>query len=237
MYFNYGSKQFPDNQVTLFNVSKRRVLTSRGFAQYQQVNWDVYGEVIKSTQADFKSEIAAVEAAFLVDQQDAILYHDDDTESGHVLRNSDSMNGVTVAHFSWVDGGNPEAYATERHWRAQLQAEFITIENQLATWQESLTFIGNGGPKLQVIETFDGPVSQLIYQRTSQRIIQSGIAVGVEGWPLAPSPMFPNLEHQDQRIITSISPRRYRNTFQDFTVRWRYVFSSPQPQFGRPSSR
>ena len=238
MYFKYGNFQHDDNTVTLSSVSQRQVFSGRFRRQIVRKRLQLSGILIASTQATIKTAIDALVAAYATDGKDAGLFHDDDSKSSHFLDSSASLGGVRVVSGPSFPKGDGAEYATGREFTIVLEADFPVSGEQLSTFQESLRIVGTGGPRFAVLEVLNGPPqAQLVQQRTSVFATQSGRAVALSAYPLAPPPIFPVFELSDRREISQGSPVLNSNEFVNWPVSWVYHFHAPGPIFAQPNRR
>ena len=235
MYFTYRDYQHAANEVTIVSMKKRRRLSPRGYMRSNIVTMELHGEILETTQAAFKTKIAELEEAYSEDGGDAIFYHDDGTPSEHQIISANTMSGTVVRDLSYPFGMQPEEYATQRKFRIVLEAEHNWSEKQVLFFHETLRWIGNCGPRWKAIETAYGPpVVQSVSLQTVQKVIQEGQAIGLDGYPIYPGPLFDTLEHGHLRDLKMFGPKEWRNKHSEYGIRWRYVFSSGIPLSGQP---
>lgn len=243
MYFKYGDHQHPDNEVDTVVMSRRRLVSPRGFMEKEIRTLVIGGELQASTQDAITALVEELEAAYLWDGRDAALYQDDDDITPHKLLSSDpdNLTGTLVKSLEYprTDGGE---YATARTFRITLEATFDMSEKEVLEFRETLRFIGDCGPRWQAVETaYYAPYRQTISTNSVQRIYQQGYARGLSGYPAIglsmywPEPIWPSLEHRHLREQTMIGPDATRKYHLNFGVRWRYVYSASSPQSGQPN--
>ena len=238
MYFKYGSFKHDDNDVNLTTMVQKRMYSPRNRLAFTRKTLYCLGQFCESGQANIKSKIEALESAYRDDWKDAGLYHDTGAKSPHFLSNNSSVNGVRVLSVNYPKG-DPAEYATGRSYSIVLQADYLNVEDQIWSFQESLQFLGAGGPLWELVPTWTNEPAEVIYSSsTPQRIVQSGEVIGLEAPPIIPSPMLPtNYEHTSLRSWTRGSAQKIgRHANLLFPAQYRYVFSSKVPQsfFPRP---
>lgn len=235
-YFRYGSHTHVTNEVNLTRMDIRNILSPRGRRMEKEIRLYLQGE-IQATGTELLTKIATlIDQAYLNDYQDAALYLDDDTKTRHFLDNSGSITGVRIIQRSWPKGDGAEL-AVKRSFSVTLAAIYPDCEDQLISWTESLKFIGNGGPRYEVVETFDGPQAFLVAKKTAQRIIQKGEGVGYTATVLPPGPIFPAVEHQDIREHELVSGHQRGQIATHYKTTWLYRMTSAVPLFGLPQTR
>jgi hypothetical protein len=227
MFARYGNFQHPANEVNIARMdvrarySPRLLRTSLIFTIYLE------GELLADTQATINDKIVALANAYSVDGLDFGFYRDDGTVTSHRLPSNDpaSITGVRVINRSWPQGDAAE-FAVKRTFAITLQAEYTSADSQLWAWQESVEFIGNCGPRFEVIETYEGPIVQQLALRTSMKIIQSGSAIGYAGYVMPPGPLLPGIEHQEQRRVSLGSAKRQGRLALFYPSSWVYTHTA-----------
>ena len=234
MYFKYGSFTHTANDVDMTSLSIARQYSPRNRLFFKRHTLSMVGHLIASTQADIKSAIAALQAAYRYDRVapgdgDAGLYHDDGTVSAHFLDTSKSINGIRVLHVTFPNGGDGE-YATGRSYSVALQADFMEdFEDTIYSFEERISFQGGCGPSWELIPVAYGPpVLRVNALQTPQHIIQEGQALGIQAHPIPVGPLLPiNYEHNDQRVWTFGGAQligRVQKLL--YPTSWRYHFTS-----------
>lgn len=228
MYAKYGNHQHPANEVNIARMdvrarySPRLLRTSLIFTIYLE------GELLANTQADINDKIGELIAAYEDDGKDFGFYRDDNSITHHRLPSNvpEAITGTRVINRSWPQGDAAE-FATKRTFAITLQAEYTSADSQIFHWEESVEVIGNCGPRWEWVETYEGPVQQIINQQsTVQKIVQSGSAIGYGGYVLPPGSLIPSIEHQDQRRVTFGSAKRQGRLALFYPSSWVYTHTS-----------
>lgn len=232
-YFQYGSHVHPEGEVILTAYEVVPRYSDRGRRREAIYRMHIVGELI-ATGNDLLPKIQQLIDAYSVDDVDAVLYMPDGTPTRHALYVNDpgNISGVHVTHRSWPKGDAAEL-CTTRSFYIRLEAVQVEPTSQLVWFQESIRTIGTTGPEWTLIPQASGPpIQQIIYQQTPQTIIQSGMCVGLQGYPLGfvPGPVLPALEHLNERVIEKISPHFRGRQFTDYGIRWAYKMSTPVAQ-------
>ncbi len=236
MYVKYGSHQHANGEVTLSTFSKEATYDKRGQHSTTVVRVQFEGVLIASTQATIRTAILALETAYATNGQDWGLYHDDDTASAHFLDSSLSLGGVKVTNISYPDGAGAE-YATGRTFSISLEAEFLESSGLLA-WQETLSVNGDGGARFAITETAGGvPVKELVNLRTRVTATQTGSAIHLLAYPLAPAVIFPFAYRGDLSSVVRVGPTRDGNRFTNYETKWNYKFEHTGPLTGTPHQK
>lgn len=231
MFFRYGNYQHPDDEVLLQSFEQIPIRSNRGGRRESLYRMRVAGDIIADGQAAISARITELVVAYSEDYKDAALYQDDGTITRHALLNNVAQNisGVQITHRSWPRG-DPAEYATYRHFSIGFQARYTELDSNLVEYREGLSKFGTGGPSVNVVTMLSGPPRfRQLANQTPIQLIQSGRATGYFDYPFAyiPGPIYPDLEHQDRREITYISPQFNGRGYTDYTVSWRYVMTSP----------
>lgn len=247
MFFTYGSYRHPDNEVKLLSYLSRSLYSPRGKRWMRVVEMHIQIEVVldigtiyttATAQAFLKDRINEIITAYDQNYADATFYHDDGTPTPHKLTNANSISGVCVSHRSWPKGDPPE-YATTRTAYLKLYAEYLDIDSEIWSWEERCINIGNGAPRWEMQELVVGyPTPVYLTQRTRQRVIQIGSAVGIEGYPLAYiTPLWPQFEHGDRRRIEPGSPTARGQGYTHYPISWTIEQTLAVPQNNFPNLR
>ena len=192
----------------------------------------INGELLYSTQADIHAAVGALIEAYAYDGRSWYLYLDDGTPTHHSLihGDADDLSGVRVIHREWPTGDGAE-YATGRVYAIVLEKTKRANESSIIEFEESVRYIGTGGPEYKMVKLPNGmSVQQLVSQYTPIQIIQRGTMVGLNTWPTVPAyapPLWPAYEDQQQRIVDYISPQYLGRQYVNYRVNWTYVFNMP----------
>jgi hypothetical protein len=230
MIFRYAGYDH-DNAECLptFYGSFRRI-NDRGRTQSRVWRLAVSGEIVAVGQSAINARIAEIKNAYALEGGTAVLLKDDGSESEYRLSSSGSISGVRI-----VDGPNFTMEEGKAHWATGLpfnvtfEAEyFVSDGDPLISYQETITKIGNGGPRVVWVELDNGPpVSQIVSTHTPVIVIQAGQAVGAAAYPYSyvPGYLFPaNLDNPDE-VNVHEHPRQSGNGHVDWTLSWVYRYT------------
>lgn len=237
MYFKFGSYKHADNEVDLTQFSVQRLYSPRNRLAFKRATVVLQGHLLAVGQADNKEAIQALQSAYRYDlvnpgDGDAGLYHDDGTKSAHFLDQASSINGIRVQNllFDKEDGGE---YATGRRYSVVLQADYmVDWEDTIYTFQERVIHIGDTSHDWEYVPQFIAPpVQQMNHVHTVEKIIQTGEAVGIQGYPLLPPTLLPDAQRHGNLDRVEYGSCRYvgRNQLMLYPVSWQYVYSMPVP--------
>jgi hypothetical protein len=207
-----------DNEANLVSVSKRAVYSQRQKKLQHIIEWDIVGEIQKSSVADIIARIQALEQQYSQDGTSA-TYSIDGTVA-HQL--AGGVSGVRVVYAAFPKG-DPAELATKRSFAVKLRAVNDAVEDDLVSWQESITIEGDGGPLLVGATLIGyGPLVYYLAPKTAQIYIQTGTAVGYSTYPVPPGPVNPQGIFGHKTRITYTSGRQVGNGIRFFTTRWYY---------------
>ncbi len=234
MIFQYGSYSHEDNEVsTVFRQSA--LFDQRGERRGLRKRLELKGVLLGTSQADLTTKMNALEAAYLIDAQNARLLLNNGAVSHHSIVSSQSLTGVRVVQPPSFQPGDGAEYTLLRTYSIVLEADFLG-SSTILNFEEAVTIQGTGGQRFAYLETLNTlPVRQVVNSFTLVRMTQSGSAVGLQSYPFAPSPLWPALEDLGQRTFIRRSPRRNLNGFTDFPISWTYKFTSDVGQDALPN--
>jgi hypothetical protein len=189
-----------------------------------------------ATQAALTSALDALIDAYNVDYQNFGLYlADGTTPTRHVVLNDETFGGVKVVKpptFMNPQWGGRTEYLNSRMYYIVLRAE-IRVGEGLYAWDQKITIKGTGGPKWRYSPRLVGsPEAQVLQTATSFWYIQEGSAVGRKDYVQPDAPLFPGIEHEEERIITYESPKDivYGDDPEMFVTSWRYMMEATTDQ-------
>lgn len=214
-------------EVNLTRMNIRYRMSPRG-KRVSRIDTLYYqGEIIADGYAAVIARAQTIIDMYSLDYGNAGLRMEDGTLTPHRLNNDDPlcMSGVRVVERSWPKGG-PEELANMRTFHVTLEAEYSDNDDQLLSWQETLEFYGNGGPRWEAIDTYFGPYRNEECLATAQRIVQTGSALGFTAYPFPPGPIFPHLEHQNRRYVAPGSGKMQGQFACYFPMRWTYYMTA-----------
>lgn len=236
MYVKYGNYQHVDNEAGI-SMSASSQFSDRGVLKSSKAVCKITGVIIGSSQDDLRTKASALMQAYQIQNQLLGLYHDDGSLSHIYLDPAEALGGVKVTQPpSFTNARGRAEYATGRSYEITVEADYPALFNGLLSFQESLSFQGNGGPRHVFFELMQGsPVRQQVAAKTLYRATQSGSAVGQLAYPTVPAPLWPNYLLNPDAGITYTGGTFTGSTFTGFGVSWNYQFVSDVPFFGLPT--
>lgn len=242
MYFKYGPYQHDDNSVA-FSLSRTAKLDSGGVPYGYTETYKLSGRLQADTQAEITAAIDALKAAYSVQFQDLVLYDNSGNVTSHALLNNNTLGGVKVVEGPSFPNSMGAEYSTYRNYEIVVAADTPLTgqgNNSVTDWNESLTFIGTGGPRAVWQPMITGtPLRQQVSELTTIKAIQRGTAVGFADYISFAAPLFPiEYEHQDQRVWERSTPQYMGNGVKRYyPCNWTYLFEFNNPQTGNPTGR
>lgn len=245
MRVQYNGYTHPENEVNLAAFLIRTIFTSRHRRAAVRYEAHLQGEILidptdtttELAQAKIATRVAEIINAYSYDGGDYFLLDNQGNPTRHSLISADSISGVRVEQRSYPKG-DPAEWATARSFYIVLSAEYVEADSQLASWREQVRVVGTGGPEWAMNQMRLGlPRPQLISNFTPVTILQQGEAVGLQGYPIPPGPLFPAWEHVNLRQFTPTSPDSYPNGFLNFPTHWAYVHTTPMYTEAWPNAR
>jgi hypothetical protein len=241
MYAQIGSYTFDAGTVAVSSHSMQKRYNSRGRAQSKIERLVLEGTLIASTQSAIRAKIDALKTACEVDGVSAGLRHSNGSVSSHWLNNVGSVSGVQIVGWDFPESAGNAEYATGRSFTIALQAEYLISDlDPLVCWQETITVIGNGGPRFVPIETDNSAVlMQTVSLATPIYVEQRGQAIGSVAYPDPPTLLnTAGLVLDNPNITTQRgSPRQSGQSFVDWPISWFYRYFSASQVDPFPEAR
>jgi hypothetical protein len=241
MIFTYGGYSHDDGEC-LVRVSVDAIMDKFMRRMGEQIEYTIIG--IKkvndagspeATQAALTAALYALTDAYNVDYQDFGLYQSGGGATRHVVLNDETFGGVKVVKpptFMNPQWGGRTEYLNSRMYYIVLRAE-IRVGEGLYSWDQKLTIKGTGGPKWRYSPREVGdPEAQTLQTATSFWYIQEGTAVGRKEYVAPDDPLFPGIEHGEDRIVVYESPKDivYDSDPEMFVTSWRYMMEATTSQ-------
>lgn len=235
LQFRYGGYSHEAGEVTIASISVRADFSARGEPVLSRMQWQIQGQLNANDPADLTAKLRNLEGAYNNQAQDAGLYFVGGGPTAHYLPNGTSIGGVRSLGVSYPKGDGAE-YTTFRNYSITLEADYPFAGTNLLEYRETLRFVGTCGPEWIYLFPLTGePERQQVLAKTTQKVTQSGSAMGFLSRPSPPPPLWPANEHEQARTIGPTSPRVLRGRQIDFGIEWSYEFESATPLNGSGS--
>ena len=226
-------------------VISKETETNDAFQPVAQIErWAITGRLIADTESALTTLIEALEAQYTTNLQSiAILSNDGTTETAHTIDNNQTIGGIVVESLSYPKGDGAQ-YAGFRDYEMVFTTRrgLVLVGGQQApfSYQETLSFVGTGGPRRVIRELRNGPPQvQIVSQSTPVFATQIGSAIGHSVQPNPAFPIWPDHEDEPSRTITRRNPKTYGtggNLISEmFETSWSYRFMAPGPLNGQPN--
>ena len=224
MILKWGSHTHDNNEVW-FDLKKHPIYTEIGTRIGWTELWTITGVLIGDDHDDLITKMAALEAAYAVNRENLVFYHDDGTTpTGHGVNDADTIGGTRVTDFAWLATRQDEL-VLRRSYQIIVQADLYDTEDEILYWHETIQRIGDGLEIKKWLWTLTGPpVEQTVQQLSTFKYIQSGRAIGKTGYPLAATPLWPANLHQEESTVAVETPTYRDGDTTMYPIHWHYVF-------------
>lgn len=221
--FVYGSFVHPSCECYPKRLLFNALHSDRGVRWGANLRLEVGGDLVSSTAtaltpATLQTRIAALDAAYTNDYQDA-GFKLDNVWTPHSMLNSDddNLSGNRILYRSW-DNVLPTEMANTRSFSVAIEAIYRQSYSEVLHFSETTSKIGTGGPMWRLYPTWTGvPVKEEITDQTPVIHRTSGKIVALSGFLSPPAPYWPDEEQQWRRTITYHSPTMHGDPSKDLT--------------------
>lgn len=234
----YGNFQHDPGDAEL-SITREAVISETGIMYAVRERWTVNGRLHGTSTSNVNSKVAALLAAYSVNNLDIYL-----SGSAHIMRSSETINGTRVVMPPSFPVGSNGENSTYRSYTLAVEGEFAySGSSVLLSWAESLSFKGTGGPNWGFLTCLNGsPQHQIFQQQTTLSCKQTGRAVCApdsahrndygQFW-LAPEPVWPQWEHENLREISYDLPE---DMYGKRITTWAYYFTANVPLQAFPNA-
>jgi hypothetical protein len=239
--YKYGSYTHEVGEVTDFRWQILPNMTRRAHRDTLLARATLTGRFLCDGTTEMKTKIANFLDAYSTNNKAFGLYHPDGSLSRCYLDPADPtlIAGPYVVEVDFPTGEGAE-YVTKRDWRVVLEGIALSLEAQVVQFEESVRHVGTALTAFAFQNTLAGPRVYAIWPATTQMIIQSGSAVGIEGYyapgwiagldtivmPILPAILGTAFEHLDRRIETLGAPLVMPRKRIYYPSQWQYVYES-----------
>lgn len=235
MILKWGGYSHQQDEVGI-RISKRAIKDSFNRVMAYVHDWDILGTVHAADQAGITTALTGLETAYQTGDKDLCLYlNDGSTKTKHELVTANMFGGTTVEGFGYISGPWKMGveYANQRTFFAKIQAEERVTTDNYFGWKERLRIQGTGAQKWRYMPQLSGaPVAQILQTQTPFFYIQSGVAYGRTSYINPPGPLYPGIEHADQRVVEYDTARdiRISGKKEIYRTSWTYVMEATVAQ-------
>lgn len=250
MQARYGGYQHDANEVELTQFRQEAQRSDRGFVQSIRTTIGFKGRKTSTTGsvAELTRQLAALIQAYSVDYQDWILFDNSGAPTVVQLIDGNTIDGVRVTLLPSLGNMQGAEYGgTYVDYECMIQGDVVpppgmntgaTGTSNILSYQETLTWQGNGGPRIIYIEKPRGePLAVMASERTLCVAAQSGsmeTIVPVSTKDL-PDPIWPRALVSDSYAPSISSPVIRGGEKVSYLSQWNYQFVSTTPLVGSPT--
>jgi len=240
MILKYGNYSHADNEANA-TITREGLEADDGFIYGYKETWSIEGILHGDDNASLVTAMSELITAYSL--QDKDLTWTKGSDEMHSLKNADTLTGIKVTNLPHFPKSSSGELTTFRTYNITVEAEvaFTSIDLDadpfvplILKYEETLDYTGTGGPKFGLLPTLKGKYQkQLLTETSPVTLIQSGISVGLGGYPDPPSPLWIKDEHVDRRQITRAPTRRRGGKNLEYPIHWSYHFER-NDQFPTP---
>lgn len=235
MYLKYGNYSHASGETAIV-IAKEAIFNESGVKTDIVETWSINGMLFAASTTLLTAALRALAAAYSVNGRDLGLYEDAGAATVHTMLSRNCRGGTKVRSFSYPKGSGYQ-YGTYRDYAIVVEGIQPAVTG-LLQFDESISWTG-GGPQFAFQECLTGlPRKQLLKQATTYKARQSGEAVGSDGYPSPPGPIWPGAEHIHLREVSFLPPRRTGDygsaKHTEYRIQWSYLFESATPLIGNP---
>lgn len=238
MYFQYGSYRHEAGEVRVEKPNPQNTYSSDGILTGVKVQLVLSGRKHGANPSALTAALAAMEAAYAVDGQDAVLYEDDGTPTALRIENASTINGVQVSQPPAYAGDTRGQYATYVDYTIVLGAE-LSVSSGESSFDYTESVVYSPPPSVTTNKEFvirkplDGQVQRQASNVVTFTARQTGSVSSKLFWMQPQSPMYPAHCHGTQSSV-QYSVKRDKNTA-IYVTSWDYSFESDTPLSGYPA--
>lgn len=240
---SYGGFDHDENEANA-SISRQGIVSDDGVVWAYTESWAIDGILHGDTDNELVTAMVALQAAYAIQGQDLVL-----TKGGtamHSLINANSLSGVRITsppQFAVKASGE---LTTFRSYSLVVEADFAlsnmtyaladgatpasNSEIILLKYEELFDYKGTGGPRFALLPTITGTyLKQQLTETSPVEVTQSGMAIGLGKRPLPATPIYPDDEHVERRIIRMPQARKRGGYQIEFPIHWSYTFERNKP--------
>lgn len=198
--------------------------------------WAISGILQAATQSELTTALVELELAYAIDGEDVSLVTATGGRSSHFILASGCLY-VRSSGVSYPVGTGAQ-YSTFRNYEVTIEAGVSIGANglvsapgsvaDLMSYSESISYTGNGGPVKMYVPVISGDwPEQETNSKSPTVIVQQGQAVGMNGKPTIPNPLYPDrIQNPQNDYRVSLDwPRSFFPVKTQYAVSWSYTFT------------
>lgn len=232
MILSYRSYSHPDNEANV-TITRVGIAADDGFIYAYNEVWNITGILHGDSDTELVANMAALLEAYSV-QGGNLTW----TKGGvviHQLVSANTLTGTKVTVLPHFPKNSAGELTTFRTYNIVVEAEFSFLPLNPSSplvlkYEESINTTGTGGPKIGFLPTLTGTYQkQQLTEKSTVTIVQSGMSIGLGGYPTPNLPLWPNDEHAERRQINRAATRRRNGVDLEYPIHWNYTFERNQP--------
>lgn len=225
----YGSGKFPVNGVEC-TTATAAVLTEGGRPYKYRTRLSGRGQLLGSSVQELSRLQLEAELVFGQVGGNFVLLDDNGAATSiRLLSTGAEFPGVVVNQFAFPESRGGEL-VTGRTFTFDAEATYMSTgaAGAIINYQESVEINGNGGPKVDWQNAFNGPLVPVrTFPTTITVVVQSGMATGYLIYPTPPRAVLPTAYLQNP--LAAVKRQAPRPNGTEYSISWRYVFHFPGP--------
>ena len=234
IFLQYGSYQ---HELSDAAVSIQRVGVPNEAGQIFATRdvWSIQGRLEGTTQADLTTKINALESAYNQQASKVSLKFEGGADTAHVMDIQNMLSPIQVTQMPSYPIGAGAEYTTFRNYTIQVEGLVKTglAQSSLIFYRENVQTSG-GFPRDVLVTTLNTPpIRQRIADFTPFIVRQTGRAISLVGWVIAPPPKL-NILSQAVLIDNTYTKLGPTETFANgvriqsrFESTWSYILAAP----------
>jgi hypothetical protein len=239
MYVQYGTGsgayKHGRNEASITYTNRRLYSEWRGYHYAQEVVMTVQGELsCNHPTLSISQQLDALIAAYSVDGKDLVLYTDANVATQHKITSSMGtiIDGPRVTKFDFPVGDFGE-YVSHRTYFIEVYAQYRYYDTNdpwpgIVRYQESIRYIGNGGPAVVLVPDQSGnEIQRQLWPSTPITMLQSGESIGQGGYALPLPAVEPLYLRNDKAITTYSSPTFGSRGTKMYGMEWVFPMEIP----------
>ncbi|WP_417386933.1 hypothetical protein [Gimesia sp.] len=243
MQLSYNGYTHPENEANC-GIIRQGLIAEDGFVWGYTERWSITGILHGDTSAELNAAMADLEAAYAV--QGGNLTWVKGGTTMHALISLSTLSGTRVVTPPQFTANGDGELTTFRSYTIVVEADVAlsgmtytaadgafpvsNVDIILLKYEESFDYKGTGGPRFGLLPTLKGTFQRQQLTETSPvEVTQTGMAIGLGKRPLPATPVYPDDEHLERRIIRKPQARKRGGYQIEYPIHWSYTFERNSP--------
>jgi len=242
MYFRYGNFVHPQGEVAFEGMSSNAIRSPRNQPLVIRKTLACSLEIVGADQVAINNRLILLQQAYASEGKAHIagFYLDNGQRTQIEINGNQSETGLIVSSFPTPQAVDGSDFSTHLKVGFTITADFVPFNAaELVDYGESLSFEGTAGPRTvwQVTDTGE-PRQWTLAQKTTQKVVQSGFAVGRTGYPTANARKYSDVFLNAESAGTSYdTPQLNGAAYRLYRVNWQYRYEAGAASSGLPLIR